>query len=190
MNFLRQGTATVTTLGPFVGSYAGDTELTWLALAQADVRLSYNGDSWHQVHHNQDGVNLIQYEKGWYKLKLDTTDTALTNTIIPGANLVISVHKANVGALAVWKEYVILPQNTFDYLFTASPTVAPLLDDTVEGSYTMRQYMTLMAAVLFSKAAGGGTTSITFRDIQDTKNRVVATVDSNGNRTSLTLVGN
>jgi hypothetical protein len=188
MNFLRQGTSTITTLGPFLSNYAGDTEMTSLSIAQADIRLSYNGDSWHQVHHNQDGVNLISYGSGaWYKLKLDTTDTALTNTTIPGANLVIAVHKA--GSLAVWKEYAILPQNTFDYLFTASPTVAPILDDTVEGSYTMRQYMTLMAAVLFSKAAGGGTTSITFRDIQDTKNRVTATVDSNGNRTSLTLIG-
>jgi hypothetical protein len=33
---------------------------------------------------------------------------------------------------------------------------------------------------------GGGTTSITFRDLSDTLDRVSATVDSSGNRTAVT----
>ena len=39
------------------------------------------------------------------------------------------------------------------------------------------------------KASGGGTTSISFRDNADSKNRIVATVDSSGNRTAVTLDG-
>ena len=189
MNFLRYSTATITTIGPFLGSGLGDTEVSFLAIAQADVRLSYNGDSWHQVHHNQNSVNLQYYEHGYYKLYLDTTDTSLGNSTYAGGNLVISIHKA--GTLAVWKEYTIIPQNLFDYMFSSTQpaTTVPLFDDKIEGTYTLRQYMTWMAAVLFSKATGGGTTSITFRNVGDSINRIVATVDSNGNRSSITLTG-
>ena len=42
-------------------------------------------------------------------------------------------------------------------------------------------------ATEFGKASGGDTTSIKFRDLADTKNRVTETVDANGNRTSVTL---
>jgi hypothetical protein len=40
--------------------------------------------------------------------------------------------------------------------------------------------------VLAGEVSGGGTTTITFRSTDDTKDRVVATVDSNGNRTAIT----
>lgn len=61
------------------------------------------------------------------------------------------------------------------------------LDEVVEGGYTMREYLQLMAAVLFGKSSGGGTATITFRDTGDAVNRVVATVDANGNRTNVIL---
>jgi len=65
--------------------------------------------------------------------------------------------------------------------------VDDILDEAVEGSYTLRQLLRLMAAVLAGKSSGGGTTTITFRNLEDDTNRVVATVDSSGNRTSVTL---
>lgn len=63
------------------------------------------------------------------------------------------------------------------------------LDDTVEGSYTMRKLLRLIASALMGKVTGGGTSTITFRDLGDTKNRIVEIVDSNGNRSSVTLNG-
>jgi hypothetical protein len=60
-------------------------------------------------------------------------------------------------------------------------------DEVIEGTYTGRQYMRLLAAVLFGKVSGGGTTTNTFRDTADGTDRVTATVDSDGNRTAVTL---
>lgn len=60
-------------------------------------------------------------------------------------------------------------------------------DEAVVGSYTMRQLLKVMAAALAGKASGGGTTSITFRGVDDTSNVIVATVDANGNRSAVTL---
>lgn len=52
----------------------------------------------------------------------------------------------------------------------------------VESGLTVRQFARLAAAVLFGKSSGGGGT---FRDTNDTKNRVVAAM-SGGSRTSVT----
>lgn len=43
----------------------------------------------------------------------------------------------------------------------------------------------LILAVLTGKSSGGGTATIVFRDINDAKNRISATVDANGNRTAI-----
>jgi hypothetical protein len=62
-----------------------------------------------------------------------------------------------------------------------------VLDEVFEGAVTLRQALRLLYSVLGNKSAGGGTTTVTFRDIADTKNRVSATVDADGNRTAVTL---
>jgi hypothetical protein len=62
-----------------------------------------------------------------------------------------------------------------------------VLDEVFEGTTTFRQALRIVYAALAGKAAGGGTTTVTFRDIADSKNRISATVDANGNRTAITL---
>ena len=62
-----------------------------------------------------------------------------------------------------------------------------ILDEVVVGSYTMRQLLKVMAAAMAGKATGGGTTSVTFRGVDDTSDVIVATVDANGNRSAVTL---
>jgi hypothetical protein len=62
-------------------------------------------------------------------------------------------------------------------------------DEVVEGSLTLRQVARLLLAALAGKSGGGGTTTVNFRDNADSKNRITATVDSNGNRTAVTLDG-
>lgn len=68
--------------------------------------------------------------------------------------------------------------------------VDAILDDTVEGSLTMRQMVKIMAAALAGKASGGGTTTITFTGLDGTTTRITATVDASGNRTAVTVNGN
>lgn len=65
---------------------------------------------------------------------------------------------------------------------------AYLLDEEdVETGMTMRQALRLIAAATGGKVSGGGTTTITFRNaVADDVNRIVATVDSNRNRTAIT----
>lgn len=60
-------------------------------------------------------------------------------------------------------------------------------DEQVDGTTTFRQSTRLANSVLGGKASGLGTTEVTFRDLADTKDRLVATVDGvDGNRTAVT----
>jgi len=72
-----------------------------------------------------------------------------------------------------------------------APQAAGLLDlpDGVESGLTMRQALRLTAAALFGKLSGAATTTVTIRDVNDTKDRVVATVDADGNRSAVTVDG-
>lgn len=64
---------------------------------------------------------------------------------------------------------------------------AAVLAETVEGTTTLAESMRLQNAVLLGKVSGAGTGTETFRDINDTKDRVVATVTDAGDRTVITL---
>ncbi len=74
-----------------------------------------------------------------------------------------------------------------DGIPTAEENATELLDSVVDGSTTFAESVRLVNAVLAGKASGLDTTSVTFRDLGDTTDRVVATVDTSGNRTALTL---
>ena len=58
-------------------------------------------------------------------------------------------------------------------------------DEVVEGAVTLRQSIRLHNAVLAGKASGLATTEVTYRDLGDTTDRVVATVDADGNRSAV-----
>ena len=88
-------------------------------------------------------------------------------------------------------------QDQLDFLVSyleanmAIPTVeqiaAAVLAASVETGATVAESLRLSNAVLGGKVSGAGTGTETFRDIADTVDRVVATVDSSGNRTAITL---
>lgn len=69
----------------------------------------------------------------------------------------------------------------------SSTGVDDILDDVVEGSVTVRESLRLANAALGGKASGLATTEATFRDLGDTKDRIVTTVDGDGNRSAVTL---
>jgi hypothetical protein len=61
-------------------------------------------------------------------------------------------------------------------------------DEAVEGTVTFRKLLRGFAAALLAKASGMSTTTGTFRDLGDTKDRIVATVDPDtGDRSAITL---
>lgn len=61
--------------------------------------------------------------------------------------------------------------------------------DAIEVGFTLRQATRLMAAALAGKLSGASTTTVTIRNLPDTKDRITATVDGDGNRTAVTLDG-
>ncbi len=72
---------------------------------------------------------------------------------------------------------------------TANANADALLDRSagVETGLTFRQAMRLISSVLLGKVTGAATATNTFRDTNDTKDRVVSTVDTDGNRSAVTL---
>lgn len=70
---------------------------------------------------------------------------------------------------------------------TADAVAQKILDESdIETGYSMREALRLILSALAGKVSGGGTTTITIRNVTDNKNRITATVDSNGNRTAVT----
>lgn len=65
--------------------------------------------------------------------------------------------------------------------------VTAILAATIETGLTFEEILRLIASAMFGKVTGAGTTNILFRDTNDTKNRIDATVDAVGNRTVVTL---
>lgn len=57
----------------------------------------------------------------------------------------------------------------------------------VEGSFTAVQFLRGIAAATLAKLAGAATTTVEIRDVSDTKIRVTASVDADGNRTAVTV---
>lgn len=57
----------------------------------------------------------------------------------------------------------------------------------VEGSITFKQALQLLLSIMLGKSSGGATTTVVFRDTEDSVNRITATVDSNGDRSNITL---
>ena len=70
----------------------------------------------------------------------------------------------------------------------ASDVAAALLAATLEGAHTVAGGLRLLLAVALGRRAVSGTTH-TYRNLANDKNRVVATVDSSGNRSTATADG-
>lgn len=58
--------------------------------------------------------------------------------------------------------------------------------DGVETGFTPQDTLRLMLSSVAAKLSGAATTTVSIRDVNDTKDRIVATVDANGNRTATT----
>ena len=73
-----------------------------------------------------------------------------------------------------------------DALPTAAENAAAVMGSTIEGTFDLTESARLWNAALAGKASGLSGTAATFRDLADTKDRIVATVDADGNRTAVT----
>lgn len=141
---------------------------------------------------NAGATNATEISNGLYKVALDTTDTnTLGDLVIRGTAAasddmvqIMQVVSATTGGatnLDAAISSLSIP--------TANANADALLDRAagIETGLTPRQGLRLMAAALLGKASGMATTTGKFRDTGDTKDRITATVDADGNRTAVTL---
>lgn len=83
----------------------------------------------------------------------------------------------------------VISQNSAGLIVTSSGGVTPaqVWQRELETGYTAEELMRLLSASLLGKLAGATGTTITIRDVNDTIDRIVATVDGDGNRDAVTL---
>lgn len=105
--WLKQSTSVDVPIGPFVDSVDGVTAETGLTITQPDIRLKKNAAAWAQKNAVQ---TLTHEENGNYEVTLDATDT---NTLG-----LLRLHVAESGALPVWEEFLVVPANVWDSLFS------------------------------------------------------------------------
>jgi hypothetical protein len=58
-------------------------------------------------------------------------------------------------------------------------------DATLESTHSVADALRIILAFAAGQSSGGGTSTVTFRDVADSKNRISATVDTSGNRTAI-----
>lgn len=143
-----------------------------------------------------DTVHLdIDTSAVWDELKADhTVVDSFGDYLDAKVSDVASPPSAASIADAVWDEDVVdhASAGTFgkrvDDIPTAAENVTELLDqdDTIETGLTVRKAWRFAMSVLGGKLSGAGTGTEVFRNsVADSKNRVTATVDVNGNRTAI-----
>ncbi len=75
---------------------------------------------------------------------------------------------------------------TAKLLMSAADIATLIFDDTeIEPGITLRKAMRLILATLAGKVSGASGNTITIRNVGDTKTRITATVDEDGNRTAI-----
>jgi hypothetical protein len=70
---------------------------------------------------------------------------------------------------------------------SASANAAAVLEAAFEGAETVQDFLRLSRAVLYGESDGQGTTTVHYRNLSDSKNRIIGTIDDDGNRTAVTL---
>lgn len=113
-----------------------------------------------------------------------------TQCTVSGGNLVaVDASGANINPIqpTAFTQVVVSASSSATIAAGSDPTTiaAAVWAQVLDGTLTAEQSMRLMNAILGGKVSGAGTGTEKFRDPADTKDRVVTTVDTSGNRTSI-----
>lgn len=137
-------------------------------------------------------TNATEIANGWYYVDLAAGDTGTNGPlIIRGTAAATDTSECRHDIVPATNGRLSNLDAAISTVPTANANADALLDRAagVETGMTPRQGLRLFASVLLGKISGAATTTNTFRDTNDSKNRVTATVDSDGNRTAITLDG-
>lgn len=121
----------------------------------------------------------------------DAVDLGLTNLdATVSSRLAAASYTAPLDAAATRTALGLASANLdtqLDALPTAAEIEVAVNDGVVEGTTTVRQSLRLANAANAGKLSGAATTSVTIRDLADSKDRIAATVDEDGNRTAVVV---
>lgn len=137
---------------------------------------------------------VTEIANGWYKVAGNATDTGTLGPLL--------LHATGAGADPTDAEYDVvaydphsatnLGLSNLDAAISGIPSANAnadaLLDraNAVETSLSPRGALRLILAALAGKLSGAATTTVTIRNVGDSKNRITATVDADGNRSAVT----
>lgn len=215
MKLLKQSTAQDVVVGPFVDDTDGVTPETGLTIAQADIQVSKDGAGSAQTNNatgaTHDGggryivpldgtdtdtlgvlridINVSGAAPVWWEATVvpanvyDSlvvgSDNLETDAVeISGATVAADSVESNIGNLDAAISSLNDP--------TTSAIATAVLAAAVEGSITVKQSLALANAAAAGKLAGAGTTNVTLRNLADTLDRIDASVDASGNRSTVT----
>jgi hypothetical protein len=169
-----------------------ELDVDWFRLQLKNLEDDPTGMSYPDTHrHNTEvtlgGVTLartveiineytVTFEDGQYAVRL----VGANNNIADVMNVnQVSLRSNNSAGLIVSGSGV-LPQDKIDI-------AEEVANAAYEGSLSLREAVRLMLAVLAGKVSGAAGPTVVFRDAEDVKDRVTATVDGSGNRTAVSL---
>jgi hypothetical protein len=215
MIYLKQSTASQEVLlGPFVDSTDGNTAETALSIANTDIKIWVAGattlanknsggathisaGNYYAVLDATDTATLgsgaivvqvtgaLAVRHDFIVLPANTYDSLIAGTDVLQAD-VTQFNGTNATASAGRPEVNATHFAGTAYATALAAEVDAFHDEQVDGSVTFRQSVRLQNSALGGKASGLGTTTAVYRDLADTKDRITATVDADGNRTAVT----
>lgn len=107
----------------------------------------------------------------------DGTGYAGTGNVIPTVTSVTGIASGGITAASI-------ATGAIDADALAADAVDEILDEVVESTITLRQVCRLILSMMNKTTRSGST--IYFRDVADSKNRIAITIDSNADRTAVT----
>lgn len=116
----------------------------------------------------------VTFENGTYAVRLVGANNNIADVMNVNS---VSLRSANSAGLIAVATGGTAPQDVVD----------ELMAEVMETGLTFKGVLRLLAASMAGKVSGASGTTVTFRNaVADSKDRIVATVDSDGNRTAIT----
>ena len=118
-----------------------------------------------------------------------------TGGVLEGQARIITGYNGTTKAITVEEPFSFAPANTDDFDITAqhvhpiSQIAAGVGSRTVEATYTADEILKIMASALAGKVSGAGSGIETFLGLDNATSRIISTVDTQGNRTAVTVDG-
>lgn len=172
-----------------VGGTLYDLDTNQFRLDLRNLEDSPEGMPWPRTHrHNTEvtvaGVTFARTIEIVNGYQIEFEDGQYTVRLVGSNNNIFDVE----GGVLVQNQVQVIPGNSAGLIVTSSGGVTPaqVWQREIETGYSAEQLLRLIAAALAGKLSGADSTTITIRDVNDTVDRIVATVDGAGNRTAIT----